>query len=82
MFEHVPFRLDINGGFEDGSFTTLLVLIGPVEIIKTVATGSLFLGLSFPGLDFFIASLGELRSVLIKTPFRAKFRPRSRLRVD
>jgi hypothetical protein len=54
----------------------LLILVGPVKIIKSIPTCPLFLRLSLLCLYFLIATLRELRSVvLVKPPLGSKLRP-------
>ena len=49
---HIPFELDIHGGFEDDGFAVGVLGVGAVEVAETVATGPFLLSLALSSLDF------------------------------
>ena len=69
MVEHVPFRLDVDRGFQWLSVHHV-VGIGVVIIVVTIAASAFLLCLALFGFDFLIAALREL-VLLLEPPLKA-----------
>ena len=80
LVEHVPFGLDVDGGFQRLT-AHHVVGVGAVIIIVTVAASAFLLGLTLFGFNFLVAALREL-ALLLEPPLRAELGLRGRLAID